>query len=112
MVYHHGMQDYPHFHKNKANLLLHIVVVPLFVVGAGYALWSLTQGDWIGALLGALAPLASIAAQGAGHKKEPNPPLPFDGPGDFVKRILLEQFYRFPKFVLSGGWLRALRSSG
>ena len=106
------MQDYPRFHKNKANLLLHIVAVPLFVAGAVYAIWSLAQGDWIGAVLGALAPLVSIAAQGAGHKKEPNPPLPFDGPGDFVKRIFSEQFYRFPKFVLSGGWLRALRSSG
>lgn len=111
MVYHRGTQEYPHFHKNRANLLLHIVVVPLFVAGVGYALWSLVHGDWAGAALGALAPLVSIAAQGAGHKKEPNPPLPFDGPADFVKRILSEQFYRFPKFVLSGDWLRALRSS-
>ena len=74
------VQDYPRFHQNKTNLLLHIVMVPLFV-------------------------------QGAGHKKEPNPPLPFDGPGDFVKRIFSEQFYKFPKFVLSGKWLAAVRSS-
>jgi len=106
------MQDYPHFHKNKANLLLHIVVVPLLVAGVVYAVWSLVQGHWIDAALGALAPAVSLAVQGAGHKKEPNPPLPFEGPGEFVQRIFLEQFYRFPKFVLSGGWLRALRSSG
>jgi hypothetical protein len=105
------MQDYPHFHKNKTNLLLHIVVVPLFVGGVVFAVWSLLQGEWIAASMALLAPLVSIAVQGAGHKQEPNPPLPFDGPGDFVKRILSEQFYKFPKFVLSGEWLQAIRSS-
>ena len=77
------MQDYARFHTNKTNLLLHIVMVPLF----------------------------SIAVQGAGHKQEPNPPLPFDGPGDFVKRIFSEQFYKFPQFLLTGEWLRAIRAS-
>ena len=105
------MQDYPHFHENKTNLLLHIVMVPLFVAGVLYAVWSAVQGSWITALLSLLAPLVSIAIQGAGHKQEPNPPLPFDGPGDFVKRIFSEQFYKFPKFVLNGEWLRAVRSS-
>ncbi len=105
------MQDYPHSHKNKTNLLLHIVVVPLFVLGVLYAVWSLLHGQWVGAALGMLAPLVSIAVQGVGHKLEPNPPLPFDGPGDFVKRIFSEQFYKFPKFVLSGEWLQAVRSS-
>jgi hypothetical protein len=105
------MQDYPRFHKNKTNLLLHIVMVPVFVVGVVYALWAALQGRWLAAVLALLLPLVSIAIQGVGHKKEPNPPLPFDGPGDFVKRIFSEQFYKFPKFVLSGEWLRAVRSS-
>jgi len=105
------MQDYPRFHKNKMNLLLHIVMVPVFVVGVVYALWAALQGRWLAAVLALLLPLVSIAIQGAGHKKEPNPPLPFEGPGDFVKRIFSEQFYRFPKFVFSGEWLRAVRSS-
>ena len=105
------MQDYPRFHKNKINLLLHIVMVPVFVVGVVYALWAALQGRWLVAVLALLLPLVSIAIQGAGHKKEPNPPLPFEGPGDFVKRIFSEQFYRFPKFVFSGEWLRAVRSS-
>ena len=105
------MQDYAHFHKNKKNLLLHIAMVPLFVVGVVYAPLAVMQGRWLAAGLALLLPLVSIAVQGAGHKQEPNPPLPFDGPGDFVKRIFSEQFYKFPKFVLSGEWLRAVRSS-
>jgi hypothetical protein len=105
------MQDYPHFHQNRTNLLLHIVVVPAFVAGFLFAVWSAIQGDWIAASLALLVPLFSIAVQGAGHKREPNPPLPFDGPADFVARIFSEQFYKFPKFVLSGEWMRALRAA-
>jgi len=105
------MQDYARFHKNQTNLLLHIVMVPLFVVGVVYASLAAMQGRWLAAVLALLLPLVSIAVQGAGHKQEPNPPLPFDGPGDFVKRIFSEQFYKFPKFVLSGEWLRAVRAS-
>jgi hypothetical protein len=103
--------DYPRFHKNRTNLLLHIVVVPLFVLGVVYAVVAAFQGRWFAALLSLLLPVFSLAVQGAGHKKEPNPPLPFDGPGEFLTRIFTEQFYRFPKFVLSGDWLRAVRSS-
>ncbi len=103
--------DYPRFHKNRTNLLLHIVVVPLFVLGVVYAVVAAFQGRWFAALLSLLLPVFSLAVQGVGHKKEPNPPLPFDGPGEFLTRIFTEQFYRFPKFVLSGDWLRAVRSS-
>ncbi len=39
------MQDYPRFHQNKTNLLLHIVMVPLFVVGVLYARVVLHEGD-------------------------------------------------------------------
>ncbi len=38
------MNDYPRFHQNRANLAIHIVVVPAFVVGALGALWSLAAG--------------------------------------------------------------------
>ena len=46
--------------------------------------------------------------QGAGHKREAEAPVPFDGPLDFVGRVLVEQFITFPRFVLSGLWLRNL----
>jgi len=105
------VDDYARFHQSRTNLLLHIVVVPLFVLGIVYSLSSVIQGRWLAASVSLVLPLISIAVQGAGHKQEPNPPLPFDGPGDFLKRIFSEQFYKFPKFVVSGAWLRALRSS-
>ena len=46
--------------------------------------------------------------QGIGHKREAEPPVPFDGPGDFLARVFVEQFFTFPRFVLTGGWLRNL----
>ena len=86
-------------------------MVPAFVVGALGALLSLAADRWLSAAALALLPVLSVAAQGVGHKREVNPPIPFRGPADFVARLLTEQFYRFPRFVLSGGWLRAWRGS-
>jgi len=62
------------------------------------------------ALVGIIATVASIALQGRGHKAEVNSPEPFTGVGNALSRIFLEQWVTFPRFVLSGGWFRALRS--
>ncbi|MDH3589971.1 MAG: terminase, partial [Gammaproteobacteria bacterium] len=55
--------------------------------------------------------LLSLVAQGKGHKLEPVPPEPFAGRGDFLQRILSEQFGRFWVFLFRGGWSRVLRGS-
>jgi hypothetical protein len=52
----------------------------------------------------------SIAIQGRGHGTEPVPAEPFTGMGNAVTRILLEQWVTFPRFALSGGWMRALQA--
>jgi 2-hydroxy-palmitic acid dioxygenase Mpo1-like len=105
------MTDYPRFHQDRTNLAIHVVAVPLFVISILAAAWSFATGRWLAGALLAAGPLVSLAAQGAGHKQERNPPLPFAGPGDFVARVLTEQFYRFPRFVLTGGWARAWRDA-
>ncbi len=53
-----------------------------------------------------------VAAQGLGHKGEKYPPLPFAGPVDAMKRILVEQYFRFPLFVWSGRWHKAWSDAG
>jgi hypothetical protein len=103
---------YPQFHRSKANLLLHIVVVPLFLVGNVALVVALIQRSWWVAAAGIVAMIVSVALQGRGHKMEPNPPVPFSSPVNAVSRIFLEQWINFPRFVLSGGWLRALRAAG
>lgn len=101
---------YPKFHRDRGNLLLHLVTVPLFIGGTLAVLASPLVG-WgaFGAGLGAMA--LSLAAQGRGHRREGHPPEPFLGPGDFVGRLFVEQFVTFPRFVLSGRYFRTLKEA-
>jgi hypothetical protein len=103
--------DYAHFHRDRRNLLIHAVAVPVFVVGTLAALWSLLAGHGLVALAWTAVPVLSLASQGLGHRLEESRPRPFRGPGDFARRILTEQFVRFPLFLASGRWARALRES-
>lgn len=104
-------EGYPRYHRSRFNLLLHIVLVPLFLLSTLAFLRAILQHTWLAALLALGGMLLSIALQGRGHRHEPVPPEPFAGPGDAISRIFLEQWITFPRFVLSGGWLRALRDS-
>ncbi len=101
--------DYDQFHRHRVNLLIHIFAVPLFVAGVVVAVWAALSGMLVLAGGSALLPVASLALQGAGHKKERTPPRLFTGPVNFVGRVLAEQFVRFPLFVLTGRWARAMR---
>lgn len=100
--------SYDRNHRDRGNLLLHFVAVPAFV-GAALALATcLLRGFWFAAALAFLLMLVAFAVQGIGHKREAEAPIPFDGPGDFLARVFAEQFITFPRFVLSGGWMRQL----
>jgi len=100
---------YARYHRSRFNLLLHIVVVPLFLAGNVALLAGLVDGAWTLAVAGGVAMVVSVALQGRGHAQEPTPPEPFTGPRNAVSRIFLEQWITFPRFVFSGAWLRALR---
>lgn len=108
---HWQWEGYPRYHCSPFNLLLHIIAVPLFLVGNVALVVALVQGAWVVATGGAVAMGLSVALQGRGHRQEPVPPEPFTGPQNAVSRIFLEQWVTFPRFVFSGGWLRALRQA-
>jgi hypothetical protein len=99
---------YAKYHRSSVNLLLHIVVVPLFWAGNICLLKALVDWSWLLALGSAFVMVISVALQGRSHRQEENPPEPFTGAANAVSRILLEQWITFPRFVFSGGWLRAL----
>jgi hypothetical protein len=105
------LNDYPRVHTTRANLLIHIVAVPVFDLAIIGAVASLATRSWIAGAGGAAIAVAAFAAQGRGHGIEAEAPAPFAGPGDVVKRIFAEQFITFPRFVLSGGWARALQAA-
>jgi hypothetical protein len=102
---------YPRYHQSRTNLRLHIVVVPVFLAGNVALLVGLVRAGLGVAALGLVAMLASVALQGVGHRTETNPPEPFTSRRNAVSRLFLEQWINFPRFVLSGKWLRALRES-
>lgn len=99
------------YHRSRKNLLIHIVAVPLFLVGNVGVVLSFVQWTSIG-LFSSLALMAlSLALQGRGHAIESLPSIPFSGKLNMITRLLLEQWINFPRFVLTGGWLRAFKQS-
>ena len=102
-------EGYARYHSTRFNLLLHIVVVPLFLVGNLVLIVALLKGSWAVAVGSAIAMAVSMALQGRVHRREPMPPEPFTGAQNALSRIFFEQWATFPRFVASGGWLRALR---
>jgi phage terminase small subunit len=101
--------DYAAKHRDRGNLLLHIVVVPVFQLGTLALIYGASAGRVGVAVLGVVAMVASIVAQGRGHRRERETPTPFSGTDDVVTRLLVEQWVTFPRFVLSGQWYRNLR---
>ena len=104
-------ESYARNHASRANLLLHILVVPVFLIGNLALLEALVLGDWELAIAGLAAMTISVVLQGRGHKIEPLPPAPFASPLQAVQRIFLEQWATFPWYVWTGRWLQALREA-
>jgi hypothetical protein len=100
---------YAKYHQSRANLFIHLVAVPLFLIGTIALVAALFQLSLT--LLGvALACIVlAVALQGRGHGLEAVPPEPFTGPLNFVSRLFFEQWVTFPRFVISGGWGAAMR---
>ena len=103
---------YPRYHQSRANLLIHIVAVPLFLIGTVGLIVGVVQLSAAVLVIGIGCIIVAVAAQGRGHRLEPVPPEPFSGPRNFIARLFLEQWITFPRFVLSGGWGHALRKRG
>ena len=98
---------YPNGHRDRRNLVIHALTVPLFCAGNLAVL--LTPAIGILGLFGALAMVIAVALQGRGHRRERVAPLPFRGPLDVVVRLFVEQWVTFPRFVLSGRFAAAWR---
>lgn len=97
-------RGYGTYHQHRANLLLHIVAVPLFMLSSALIVGGVLRLSLSLLASGIVGLVLSIAAQGRGHRLEAAPPEPFTSAGNFLARLLAEQWVTFPRFVLSGGW--------
>ncbi len=100
---------YPDAHRDRANLVIHALSVPLFMAGT-LAVLTAPLAPWL-AVAGAASMIAAIALQGRGHQREDAAPVPFRGPLDVAARLFAEQWITFPRFVASGGFARAWRAA-
>lgn len=100
---------YPKYHRSRANLTIHIVAVPVFLLGNVGLVAAVVERSLVLGVASLAATIISIAVQGRSHRKEEVPPEPFTSRTNAIARIFLEQWVTFPRFVISGGWLRAVR---
>jgi hypothetical protein len=108
-------QGYAERHRKPGHLLLKVLAVALFWVASfevlGAVLLMLMGVPlafrmlfWAAVLIG-----VSLGIQAAGRSLEGvGVPAPGNA-GDFVKSTLIEQFVTFPRFVVTGAWLRNLK---
>ena len=104
-------EGYSQFHQSRKNLIIHIIFVPLFMVGFFSFLLALLTLNISILVASILLMLVSFGAQGFGHSRELIPAVPFENASNALIRILAEQLYTFPKFVLTGKWLKALMAN-
>lgn len=103
--------SYLRVHSDRRNLLIHVFAVPLFVAAILSLVFCLIRGDYLTAIVAILAAFAAMLLQGRGHALEAEPPEPFSGPGNFLRRWFREQFLVFPMFLVSGRWWRQLKAA-
>jgi len=98
---------YPTGHRDRHNLMLHLLTVPLFWLGTLAPLLAVLVSPWLA--FGLLGLPVALVAQARGHRHEHARPVPFRGPGDFVRRFFVEQWVTFPRYLVTGGLRRAWR---
>jgi len=101
--------DYVAKHRDRGNLLIHIVAVPLFQLATLLLIGALVGRSMSAAVIAVIGMVVALVLQGRGHRREPETPAPFAGAADFVSRFVVEQWVTFPRFVLSGAWADNLR---
>lgn len=103
-------RETPPVHKSRANLLIHLFAVPLFVLG--HVLIIAAPFVDLQLLIGGMSTIiVSLILQNIGHKLERVAPPPFLGPKDFLRRLYAEQFCNFWRFLFSGGWYASFKAA-
>ena len=103
-------RETPPVHKNGTNLLIHVVAVPLFVLGHILLVAGIFIDPWLLAAA-ILSIVVSLAMQKFGHSLERSHVPPIAGARDFMRRIYAEQFCNFWRFLFSGQWHASFQAS-
>lgn len=96
--------DYPKVHKTRANFVVHLITVPIFMAGTVsffFGLCALSPALTVAGLAGVMV---TLGTQGWGHRQEPSAPAPFTSRIDAVVRIVFEQWVTFPRYAFYKFW--------
>jgi hypothetical protein len=102
-------QETPPVHTNRANLLIHLVAVPLFVLGHLVAAIGIVSLAGWAVVVGLGSIVLSLVLQKGGHALEPTPVHAFSSTRDVIRRLYAEQFCNFWRFLFSGQWYASFR---
>ena len=105
-----GWRETPPVHRAAGNLLIHIIAVPMFVLGHALLVAAIATSPWL-VVAGGACIVVSVVLQRLGHSMETQAVHPFAGPRDFIRRLYIEQFYNFWRFLFSGGWFASVKAS-
>ena len=103
--------SYQRVHGDRRNLIIHAFAVPLFVASIVFLIDRLVRGDYEPAVIAIVVAFVAMVLQGRGHALESHAPVPFSGPGNFLKRWSMEQFVIFPLFLLTGRWWHRFKAA-
>src|SRR2546425_13171110 len=84
--------DYSAKHRDRINLLLHIVAVPLFQNAPIVLVVAVVTGSRYAAGLGCLGIGGAVGVQGRGHRRERERAAPLSRAARFVRRFVAEQW--------------------
>ena len=101
---------YAQGHRDRKNLIVHVLTVPFFLAGTLVLVASPLVAWWL-APLGLVGMVAAVASQGRGHAREATAPVAFRGAADVAARIFVEQWITFPRYVLTGRFSEAWRQA-
>ncbi len=112
MFGHIDWTEYRRVHSDRRNLIIHAFAVPLFVGATVFLIACLIRERYVPAGIAVVLAFVAMVLQGRGHALESHAPVPFSGPGNFLKRWFSEQFMIFPLFLLTGLWWRQFTGAG
>jgi hypothetical protein len=93
-------------HKNRLNLVIHILSAPFYFAGVALIVYSFTVQSLNLGFTGLGLIVFTIVVQGIGHSKETERPVPFRSPLDFIARFTVENTLTFWRFLFSGDYFR------
>ncbi len=104
--------SYQRVHSSRRNLIIHAFAVPLFIASIVFLIASIVRAEDVSVVIAVVLTFIAMALQRRGHALEPHAPVPFSGPGNFLKRWFTEQFVIFPLFLLTGRWWHQFKVAG